>query len=202
MHWLERSTLDIRPITANSYQPTRTVLLVSSPLLTNYYISIMTIPVLLLGIFLGIAGSTSSVSDLRSATTLHYRTNDPILRGAPIGESPVVSISDVKEHPDQYSGKTVILEGTIEAVCQNKGCWMEITSHGSGLRVTFKDYGFFVPKDSKGKVVRAEGVIEVKTLSKADADHLAGEGASIHRNEDGTATEVGFVASGVEIREG
>lgn len=160
----------------------------------------MTIPILLLGIFLGVAGSTSSVSDLRNTTTLHYRTDDPILRGAPIGASPVVSISDVKQHPERYAGKTVILEGTIEAVCQNKGCWMEITSNGAGLRVTFKNYGFFVPRDSKGKTVRAEGVIEVKTLSKADADHLAGEGASIDRNEDGTATEVGFVASGVEIK--
>lgn len=46
---------------------------------------------------------------------------------------------------------------------------------------------------------RAEGVTEIKTLSKAEADHLAGEGATLKRNEDGTADEVSFVATGVEL---
>jgi hypothetical protein len=67
------------------------------------------------------------------------------------------------------------------------------------VRVTFKDYGFFVPLDSKGAKVRAEGIAEVKTLSKKEADHLEEEGAKLLRNEDGTAREVSFVASGVEL---
>ena len=70
-----------------------------------------------------------------------------------------------------------------------------------GMRVTFKDYGFFVPTDSKGMKARAEGVVEVKTLTKAQADHLEHEdGAKLTRNADGTAREVAFVASGVELR--
>jgi hypothetical protein len=42
-------------------------------------------------------------------------------------------------------------------------------------------------------------VPEVQKLSKDEADHLAGEGAKLHRNPDGTATEVTFIASGVEL---
>lgn len=71
-----------------------------------------------------------------------------------------------------------------------------------GVRVTFKDYAFFVPLDSKGMKARAEGVATVKTLSKKDADHLEGEGAKLTRNADGTANEVSFVANGVELRSG
>ena len=69
-----------------------------------------------------------------------------------------------------------------------------------GVRVTFKDYGFFIPLDSKGMKARAEGVTTIKTLSKKEADHLEGEGAKLNRNADGTANEVSFVASGVELR--
>ena len=68
------------------------------------------------------------------------------------------------------------------------------------MRVTFKDYGFFVPTDSKGMQARAQGVTKVRTLSKEEADHLEGEGAKLNRNADGTANEVTFIASGVELR--
>jgi hypothetical protein len=70
---------------------------------------------------------------------------------------------------------------------------------GDGVRVTFKDYGFFIPLDAKGMKARAEGVAVVKTLSKAEADHLEGEGAKIKRNEDGSAVEISFIANGVEL---
>ena len=84
--------------------------------------------------------------------------------------------------------------------CECKGCRMQLSAEGLlGMRVTFKVYAFFVPLDSKGMQVRAEGVTVVKTLSKAEADHLEGEGAKLARNADGTAKEVSFVANGVEL---
>ena len=99
-------------------------------------------------------------------------------------------------NPDAFSKKPVVVEGTVSSVCTNMGCWMEL----GDMHVTFKDYGFFVPTDSKGFAARAEGVARLKTLSKEEADHLEGEGAKLHRNADGTAKEVTFVASGVELR--
>ena len=79
---------------------------------------------------------------------------------------------------------------------------MELTadSDTSGVRVTFKDYGFFVPTDSQGRVARLEGVFETNLFSKADADHLVEEGVELIRNPDGTATELSFVAAAVELR--
>ena len=126
-----------------------------------------------------------------------------IKRGNKIGsKSPVVTLENVIKNPEKYENKKIIIEGTVNNVCQKKGCWMEVQPEPDsvGVRVTFKDYGFFVPMDAAGYAVRCEGKVKVETLSKDDADHYEAEGAAIVRNEDGTATEIGFVAYGVELR--
>ena len=122
-------------------------------------------------------------------------SDEVIHRGAKLSDARPTPIADVVKHPEAYSEKPVIVEGTVTNVCEKMGCWMEL----EGMRMTFKDYGFFVPKTSKGYAARAEGVTKVETLSKEEADHLAGEGAKLHRNDDGTATEVTFIATGVEL---
>ena len=126
---------------------------------------------------------------------------DPIKRGAPLGDSPAVALSDVLKDPHRYADKAVLVEGVVERVCTRKGCWIELAPEpgAAGVRVTFKDYGFFVPVDAQGMKVKAEGAVVVKELSKEKADHYAEEGARIKRNADGTATEVTFVAAGVEL---
>lgn len=126
-----------------------------------------------------------------------------IQRGSAISkDAKSVALADVLAKPDAYSKDPVLVEGVIAASCTNKGCWMQLaTGEGQdGVRVTFKDYAFFIPLDAKGMKARAEGVTVVKELSKADVDHLVGEGAKITRKEDGTAIEVSFVANGVELR--
>lgn len=124
-----------------------------------------------------------------------------IRRGAALSDQKAVALADVVANPKSYEKDAVIVEGTIQSACTNKGCWMQMTADKvtRPVRVTFKDYGFFVPKDSKGMQAKAEGVTRVKTLSKEDADHLEAEGVKLTRNADGTATEVSFIASGVEL---
>jgi hypothetical protein len=128
-----------------------------------------------------------------------------IKRGAPLSkDAKPTPLADVLAAPDKYAKDAVLVEGVIENVCEMKGCWMQLTPEAGkpGVRVTFKDYGFFVPTDSKGMKARAEGVTKVKTLTKAEADHLEHEdGAKLTPNADGTAREVSFVASGVELRQ-
>jgi hypothetical protein len=125
-----------------------------------------------------------------------------VKRGAAISpDAKPVALTAVLEKPADYTKAPVLIEGFVEAACQTRGCWMQITpeSGKAGMRVTFKDYAFFVPLDSKGMTARMEGTVSVKTLSKADVDHLVGEGAKLNRNADGTANEVSFVATGVEL---
>jgi hypothetical protein len=126
---------------------------------------------------------------------------DVIVRGEKIGDSPVVSLETIAEDPGKYQDKKIIVEGTIETVCQTKGCWMTLVpvEGMAPVRVTFQNYGFFVPKDASGLKVRAEGKIKLTELSKEDVDHLKEDGHQIKCNHDGTANEIGFVASAVEI---
>ena len=125
-----------------------------------------------------------------------------VARGDAIGDSPLVDLAAALADPAAYAGEQVVLEGTVVKACQMKGCWMELTAAGAarGIRVTFKDYGFFVPTDSAGQAARLEGTFETNFFSPEDADHLIEEGVSLVRNPDGTATELSFVASGVELR--
>ncbi len=128
---------------------------------------------------------------------------DVVTRGAAISkDTKTVPLAQVLETPEDFTKAPVIIEGLVETACQNKGCWMQVVPEAgqSGMRVTFKDYGFFIPKDSKGRTARMEGMVEVKKLSKDEAQHLADEGAKLNRDADGTAREISFVATGVELR--
>jgi uncharacterized protein DUF4920 len=127
---------------------------------------------------------------------------ETITRGAAIPkDAEAISVAAVLENPDAYTEQPVVVEGVIAASCARKGCWMQLAAgdEAPGMRVTFKDYGFFIPLDAKGMHARAEGVAVAKTLSKAEADHLEEEGAKLTRKPDGTAIEVSFVANGVEL---
>ena len=124
-------------------------------------------------------------------------------RGAEIGSAKKVSLAKVLESPNKFEGKTVAVEGVIVRSCKMEGCWMELapSKDAQAVRVKFKDHAFFIPLDSAGMKAKAEGVFTVKTLSKAEVDHLMNEdGAKFNNiNKDGTVTEIAFEASGVEL---
>jgi hypothetical protein len=54
-----------------------------------------------------------------------------------------------------------------------KGCWMVLIDGDLAVRTTFKDYGFFMPKDLPGRVVAAEGVLSQTVTPEAEARHYA-----------------------------
>lgn len=124
-----------------------------------------------------------------------------VFRGAPVPGGAAIQVTALVSSARTYTERSVIVEGRITRECTEKGCWMQVapTSGGDGVRVTFKDYGFFIPQAMVGRRARMQGVTKVTTHSRAAADHLIGEGAQLRRNSDGTATEVQFVASGVEL---
>ena len=130
--------------------------------------------------------------------------SEVVKRGVPLGDSPAVAFADVFKEPQKYAGKSVRIEGVVERACQAEGCWMQIRpakagDEGAAVRVTF-DHKFAVPKDAAKMKFRAEGVFSVKTLSKETVEHLVKEdGAKIKANPDGTAHELSFVATGVEL---
>ena len=131
------------------------------------------------------------------------KASEPTLvRGEKLKGLPKVELAALLKDPSASEGKAIALEGKVRKACEKKGCWMELAGDdkGPGVRVTFKDYGFFVPLDSAGSTVKIEGVISVKELSEDRVKHYEGEGATIARGKDGKAREVQLVASGLELR--
>ena len=132
-----------------------------------------------------------------------FDKNGKIKRGAPLVNADKVSLVKVLKDPGKYTGKTVSVEGVIIRSCKMEGCWMELapSKEAQSIRIKFKDHAFFVPLDSAGMKAKAEGVFSVKTLTKAEVDHLLNEdGAKFNNiNKDGTVTEISFEANGVEL---
>lgn len=139
----------------------------------------------------------------KEAENVTLADGETLKRGAAISDSAVaVKLADVLSEPQKYAGKPILVEGVVERVCQMQGCWMELAPEkgARGVRVSFGDHAFFVPFNSAGLKARAEGTFAVKVLSKKEVEHLESDGAKIERKADGTANEVSFVATGVELR--
>ena len=93
---------------------------------------------------------------------------------------------------------TYKLSGTIEEVCQMKGCWLTLKNEeGLNVRVTFKDYGFFVPKDISGSEVILEGVAFKEVLDEELARHYAEDGKKEYK--ESMRHSISFIASGVLV---
>jgi len=92
----------------------------------------------------------------------------------------------------------VKIRGQITEVCQKKGCFMVLTDGQNHARVTFKDYGFFVPKNSAPRDAVVYGELTSKTLTAAQANHFE-EDAGREARHTQSVTEYSIVASSVVI---
>jgi hypothetical protein len=97
----------------------------------------------------------------------------------------------------------VVFSMKIDAVCQKKGCWMDVDLDNDAVaRVTFLDYGFFVPLNAAG----SEAIVKGKAFWKADtaaekrhyAEDAGGSIEEIELDEDAYAPHI--VATGVLIK--
>jgi hypothetical protein len=124
--------------------------------------------------------------------------------GEAVPPGPALTLGEILAAPERYQNRAVTLEAKVRRNCTRKGCWMELAEKLDpalpGCRVTFKDYGFFVPLDSAGSTARVQGQVQVETVAAAEVAHLEGEGAKFaSKLPDGTAREVRVVATGVEL---
>ena len=115
---------------------------------------------------------------------------------------PVVKVSEMVATTGKLD--QVKLEGKVEDVCQNKGCWMTMKlADGQDMRIKFKDYGFFVPKDCSGKTAIIEGKAFYDTIPVADLRHYAVDGGMSEEEAEKKYQEpeisVNFEATGVLI---
>lgn len=111
---------------------------------------------------------------------------------------------DVHALPGKMKGQAALdvkIKGTVVAVCQVKGCWMTTDlGNGKTMRIRFKDYAFFMPKDGDGRTFYAQGRASWDTTSVAQLRHYA-EDAGKPKEEiekiTEPAVEITFLAEGV-----
>lgn len=124
--------------------------------------------------------------------------------GAPVAaEGETLAVASALDRATELNGKTVRLSGLVTAACQAKGCWMALAAgDGREMRVTFRDYGFFVPKDLPGATVIAEGTLEVREVSVEEQRHLASDAGRPKAEIEAILspkTETALVADGVRV---
>jgi hypothetical protein len=120
--------------------------------------------------------------------------------GAGLTLQSLAELSEVVAEPERFSGRPVLMAGRISDVCQHKGCWTVLSQGETHVRVRFKDYGFFLPRDCSGKQAFVEGAVEVAEVTAKDAGHYAGE--SKHPEAEklhSPGKQVTFVATGVRL---
>ncbi|SNR31148.1 DUF4920 domain-containing protein [Hymenobacter mucosus] len=118
------------------------------------------------------------------------------------GAQPLSALNQLLGNKDSAQVKLV---GTADAVCQAKGCWLTLkTSEGQDMRVRFKDYAFFVPKDIAGKTVIINGWAHRETVPVEDLQHYAKD-AGKSKQEVAAITQpehqLNFEADGVLVTE-
>ncbi|SHE87638.1 protein of unknown function [Psychroflexus salarius] len=98
----------------------------------------------------------------------------------------------------------VKFEAKVNSVCKKKGCWMRLAiGEQEEAFVKFKDYAFFVPKDSAGETAVVNGKAYVENVSVEEQRHMA-EDAGKSEDEIAAITEpkstLAFMASGVKYQ--
>jgi len=79
-------------------------------------------------------------------------------------------ISTILQTPEKFVGKKVLVQGTILAVCEKRGCWMELASdkESQKIKIKVKDGEIVFPLTGVGKKAVVEGEVQKISLTKED----------------------------------
>lgn len=140
----------------------------------------------------------------RSTDTLPAKINAQVF-GDTITTEGAVESTQVSKLMAGKDSLPLKVKGKIIEVCQKKGCWMNLDiGEGKEMRVKFRDYAFFVPKDAGGKTVVVEGYAFSETTSVDELKHYA-EDEGMSKEEIAKITEpetnISFEANGVVIND-
>lgn len=157
----------------------------------------------------GASSQPASASGARGTTPADRDAADAdgvVRRGAALSKDAPIPVAAAYEKAAALDGKPVKVAGKVESVCAKKGCWFVVQGDKpeQKIRITAKDYGFFVPKAAQGRSVVVEGVLAVKTLDQATAQHYEEERAmgtgEKPKKITGDVKELSIVASALEMK--
>jgi hypothetical protein len=108
---------------------------------------------------------------------------------ATLGEAITITnetpLAFIVSSPTKFQGKAIATEGTVKAVCQERGCWMTLTDDSQKTAmVRMHGHSFFVPKNASGKRARVQGTI-VLVRDQKECDESKGQMAEIELDATG-----------------
>jgi hypothetical protein len=123
--------------------------------------------------------------------------------GEKISKNGAIPVSELTQKMGTNETLTTKISGKVLEVCTTKGCWMKLENgNNEPIRVTFKDYAFFMPKDLVGKTVALDGFSKKTVTSIAELKHFA-EDAGKSKEEIAKITapknEIKYEAKGVLV---
>ncbi|WP_395339675.1 DUF4920 domain-containing protein [Ningiella sp. W23] len=93
--------------------------------------------------------------------------------GAPFDQTlPTLTVDTLFMSPEKHLDAAFSANLPITKVCQKKGCFFIAQHENKTMRVSFKDYGFFIPTDAGGKTVSVNGELVEKNITPAQAAHF------------------------------
>ena len=121
--------------------------------------------------------------------------------GAPMpSEGQALSLTEAIANLDTGADQFVKVTGQVTEVCQARGCWMILVDGDTYARITFEDYGFFVPMQTSMQRSVVYGVLSEHILSGEQADHFAQDaGAQSTLKLEGEVREYSIVARAVQL---
>lgn len=114
-------------------------------------------------------------------------------------EGEIVTLKTAISKVSDSGDKNQKISGLVTKACQKKGCWMILTDGDVQARITFKDYGFFVPPNTSQAKALVYGKLTETTLSEKRAKHYAKDEGKSGENIKGPVKEYSIVASGVYL---
>lgn len=113
--------------------------------------------------------------------------------GQPITLTENTNLAAIVQHPSQFSGQTIRTEGVVTAVCQSRGCWMQISDAEQRVHVRMHGHSFFVPRDASGRRARVQGTVEGGNPNghcEQEAAEATGQQAAARLELDATGVEL------------
>lgn len=111
-----------------------------------------------------------------------------------------------KEFKNTFSYKDsteIKVKAYVNKTCKKNGSWMVLNlEDGDEMRVSFKDYGFFVPKNADNYLAIVKGHIHLDSLAHKKMRQGSLESEPNQKNTDSTKQDkvkLGFEASGVML---
>ena len=159
------------------------------------------VPIIALSLVIALSAGTAAAGEnevIRLSEPVAVTDTHEVF-GSPLPESgEAIGVGELVENSELYAGKDVLVETRIAKVCQKKGCFFVAQEGADTVRVTFRDYGFFIPTDSGGKTVTLAGTFSKKPVSREEAEHHA-EDLGEEAPETVPEFEYSIVATGVSI---